>query len=592
MSTATTAVRNPVTTSTTVPEPATSSSTTTGAPALAGPGYGGEATIIVDLEPATLNPYAPAAEVPPLGPIAQLYLVGISELDASLTRVPDVLEVLPTVANGGVTVNADGTMTVRYAIREGARWADGEPISGEDFRFTLEALAGTDLARLPYELTEGGGYDLVAPGSAVAGEKSFEFTLTEPSVVHEHMFSTLLPAHDVAGTDLITDWDDRTWVEGGPFRLEEWVPGERMTFVRNDAYWKADPETGLALPYLDRVVLRFIPDNSAHLPAFQRRDADVFESPPWPQVIDAVRELGGDGARIEVRDGVIWEHLSFQLGENNANEGSLNEHLDFRRAVAHAINRDALLDLGIWANSGDPLSSYLDIVDPAAAGDGWDRYPYDPDRARELLGGLCAELQRDCAADPPPVVLSTTSNADERPAIMRAVAEMLAEVGVAAELDLQDSTVFFGDTIDAGTFDVGIWAWVGTPGLAGLAAIHDLFDPESPPPAGQNFYRWGTPAVTEADDPRFVQGPSLVRDEHTARFAELVDLMHTTVDEDDLRSLAREAEEILADQVVIIPVVARGSALAWWADELGGVVHNPGQTGFMWNVEQWYRTDR
>ncbi len=576
----------PGTTTSSLPRPTATSE------AVMGPGHGGEAVVIADMEPASLNPYSPAADTPPLGRLDQLFLVGISEIDSSLTRVPDVLVELPTVGNGGVTVNEDGTMTVRYHIREEARWADGVPISGDDFLFTLDTLTATAGLRLPYELSEGGGYGTVVPGSAAAGPKTFEFSLAAPTVVHEHMFSTLLPAHDVAGTDLLADWNDRAWVEGGPFRVGEWAPGDSITFVRNDEYWKTDPETGAALPYLDRVVVRFIPDNSGHLGAFQRREGDIFESPPWPNVIEAVRGLAGEGAAIEVRDGVIWEHFSFQFGENNANEGSLNRHLDFRRAFAHAIDRDALLDLEIWANSGEPLRSYLDVIAPAVSGDGWDRYPYDPDRARELLARLCEELGRDCGADPPRVVLTTTSNADERPAIMAAVAGMLGEVGIDAEVDPQDSVDFFGATLDAGTFDVSIWAWVGAPGLAGLAGIHDVFDPELPPPEGLNYYRWGTPAVTAADNPSFVQGPSLVRDEHTARFAELVDLMRVTVDEDELRALAREAGEILADQVVIIPLVARGSALAWWADELGGVDHNPTQTGFTWNAERWYRVDR
>ncbi len=578
-------------TSTTTITAQETTTSTSPAPAL-GPGRGGEVVIIADMEPGTLNPYSPAADANSLRAIDQLHLVGISEVDGSLTRVPHVLVELPTVANGGLVLNGDGTMTVRYSIREEARWADGVPITGDDFLFTLETLGSADGLQLSYELTEGGGYDTVVAGSAVAGEKTFEFTLDAPTVVHEHMFGALLPAHEVDGTDLLSDWDDRTWVEGGPFRLEEWLPGESLSFVRNDRYWKTDPDTGQALPYLDRVVVRFIPNNGDHLGAFSRRESDVFESPPWPHVIEAVLGLAAEGAVVELRDGLIWEHFNFQFGPNNPNEDSLNRHADFRRAVAHAIDRDALLDLEIWSNSGEPLGGYLGLIDPAASGSPWDRYDYDPDRARQLLAGLCKELGRDCEADPPRVVLTTTSNADERPAIMRAVAEMLPEVGIEAELDLQDSSIFFGETLDGGAWDMGIWAWIASPGLAGLVGIHDLFDPEAPPPDGQNFYRWGTPEVTAADDPVFVQGASLVRNEQTQRFAELVDLMRATVDEDELRGLAREAEEILADQAVIIPLVARGSMLAWWADELGGIEHNPSQTGFTWNVEEWYRTDR
>ncbi len=93
--------------------------------------------------------------------------------------------------------------------------------------------------------------------------------------------------------------------------------------------------------------------------------------------------------------------------------------------------------------------------------------------------------------------------------------------------------------------------------LPGLVWIHDLWDPEAPPPDGQNYYRWGTPEVTGQDPDGYNQGPSSVIDEHTARFAQIVDLMHATTDEAELRLLVNEAENILADQLVFIPLYVR-----------------------------------
>ena len=86
------------------------------------------------------------------------------------------------------------------------------------------------------------------------------------------------------------------------------------------------------------------------------------------------------------------------------------------------------------------------------------------------------------------------------------------------------------------------------------------------------------------------QGPSLVRDEHTARYAAILDEMAATADHDEFAALAAEAEQILADQVVIIPLVARTDVGAVWADEIGGFVHSPWL--FTWNVEDWHRVDR
>ena len=63
-------------------------------------------------------------------------------------------------------------------------------------------------------------------------------------------------------------------------------------------------------------------------------------------------------------------------------------------------------------------------------------------------------------------------------------------------------------------------------------------------------------------------------------------------DQDELLALVHEAEEILADQVVIIPIYGRLDPGVVWADEIGGYVHNPSQASDLWNVECWYRVDR
>jgi ABC-type transport system substrate-binding protein len=65
--------------------------------------------------------------------------------------------------------------------------------------------------------------------------------------------------------------------------------------------------------------------------------------------------------------------------------------------------------------------------------------------------------------------------------------------------------------------------------------------------------------------------------------------MRSTVDEEELAGLVAEAEAILADQVVIIPLLARISAGAGWADRISGYVHNPSAATDTWNIEWWYR---
>ena len=64
-----------------------------------------------------------------------------------------------------------------------------------------------------------------------------------------------------------------------------------------------------------------------------------------------------------------------------------------------------------------------------------------------------------------------------------------------------------------------------------------------------------------------------------------------TVDETEILDLVRRAEQIAADQLVIIPLYAHGVTAAVWADEIANFKHNPTSAGYAWNIEFWYRAD-
>ncbi len=575
------------TTTTTAAPTTTAAAPTTTEAAPTGKPYGGEAIVASDQEPPTLNTFAPGGDNFIVSIVGNGYWTGVQDIDGfTLELIPEVVTELPTVANGGISINADGTETIRYTILDEAVWADGTPISGDDFEFTYNTIMDPDL---PITRTV---YEDIDPATVVAGPKTFEFTLTAPTVQAELIFGFLIPKHDVEGSDFINDWNDTMWVSGGPFEFDQWQKGEFIRLTRNANYWKTDAETGQQLPFLDSVIFRFIPETAALINSFKAREVDVINPPPSIETIEDLQTLESEGASVEVLSGPIWEHLNFQFGDNRLvrNAGSYNEFLEYRQAVAHTIDKTKIVD-EILKGQVEPMSSYVDAFSPTLSLGAWDQYDYNPDTAIALVADLCARDDTDCDANPVSTIFSTTSNNDARVTLSQLFVEMFADAGIVYENQLEDSSLFFGETLDFGNWDLGEWAWVGTPGFAGLVSIHDIFDPEGAPPDGQNFYRWGTAAVEGADPEGFNQGASSVIDDNTARFAVLRDDMNSTVDVDELTEIIHEAEQILADQVVIIPLYARLDPGAVWADELGGYKHNPSQAGDTWNIEQWYRVD-
>ena len=76
--------------------------------------------------------------------VGQAHLAGAFDIDAlSRELIPEVVVELPTGSNGGVVIDDDGTMTVKWQIRDEAVWSDGTSISGDDFAFTVDYQTAT-----------------------------------------------------------------------------------------------------------------------------------------------------------------------------------------------------------------------------------------------------------------------------------------------------------------------------------------------------------------------------------------------------------------------------------------------------------------
>jgi peptide/nickel transport system substrate-binding protein len=556
------------TTTTVATTTTTASTTTTTTEPLPQHPYGGEAVIADRDEPPTLNRFLPIGEYKPIvSLLAQAYAAGVQDVDATtLLLVPELVTELPTVANGGVVVNPDGTMTINLNIRDEAMWEDGTPITGADFQFTFDTIMNPEypITRTTYDLIE----------LTEFGDKTFSYRLSVPTVQYESLFDEIIPKHAVEGTDFIADWNDKRWPSNGPFKLDTWEKGVSITLTRNPNYWKSDPETDQQLPYLDSVTWRFIPDMNDIFEAFKDKTLDVINPDSDTDFIEALKELEGDGAVVEVLPGHVWEHLNFQFGEGRIfrNPSSCTDQYEMRLAIAQTIDRDILAAEILGGHLG-PISSYIEPFSPVISGDAWDQYTVDNVAAQENYLKAVAASGIECT-----VVFTATENIPDRVRMSELLAEMFAASGIPFESDLEDAQLFYGETLSGGLWDVSAWAWQSGPGLDPLIAHHDVYDPAGALPTGSNYYNWGT------------EGSSVI-DESTSEFEAIRQAMNSTYDEDELLDLISQAEKILADDLVIIPLYAHGVTAAVWADEIGNFKHNPTSAGYPWNIEFWYRAD-
>ena len=80
---------------------------------------------------------------------------------------------------------------------------------------------------------------------------------------------------------------------------------------------------------------------------------------------------------------------------------------------------------------------------------------------------------------------------------------------------------------------------------------------------------------------------SVVGNDQTRRYRQIIDTLDQTADPNIVRDLLVQAEAILADQVVILPLILSGQVgIAYWPEAVTGVRINPVQ-GPLWNVDIW-----
>ena len=322
-------------------------------------------------------------------------------------------------------VSEDG-LQYTFRIRDGVLFHDGTPCDAEavrrSFLRTLDPQTGHP-NRSFYAAVE----EVIAEGSTV------RFGLKYPYAPFLSLLalgdSVVVPAHreDLAVRPIGT----------GPFRFIEWRPADRLILERNAEYYV--PET----PQLDRVTVRFIPDPSAQLAALRAGDVDLVAE-VTPEVAFA---LSSD-ARYSVISGP--SNVVQIMAINNARPPL--DLLDVRQAIAHALDRKAIIDQ-VFFGFGTPIGSHLTPAVPFYS-DMTHLFPYDPGTAKQLLaqagyaGGLSLKM-----------VLP--SNYAQHVRTGELIAAQLAAVGIRATIELVDWNTWLDRVFSKADYDLTV---VGHPG--------------------------------------------------------------------------------------------------------------------------------
>lgn len=283
---------------------------------------------------------------------------------------------------------------------------------------------------------------------AAVDEDTVDFFLNRPDPLFPAFLvigiqpATLLKAnHDFA----------RQPVGNGPYRLVAWPQEGRLILER-----VAD---GQRLEFLH------IADPTVRALKLIRGEIDMLQNDLPPELTSY---LASQALQVQRRQGSNFSYLGFNL------EDPVTGNLAVRRAIAHAIDRDAIICY-VFAGAARPASA---IFPPQH----WAGNPDLPPLKRDLPLARQLLSQEGYGAGKPLTLVYKTSSDPFRIRLATILQSQLQEAGIQVSLRSYDWGTFYGD-IKAGRFQMFSLAWIGirTPDIFRYA-----FHSDSIPPEGAN----------------------------------------------------------------------------------------------------------
>ncbi|MEW6045347.1 MAG: glutathione ABC transporter substrate-binding protein [Bacillota bacterium] len=381
-----------------------------------------------------------------------------------LVEFDERLNIRPALAERWEFAN-DGKDVIFY-LRKGVRFHDGTPFNAQAVKANFDRILTSKLRRTA----------LYAPYvDSVEARDAY-------TVVFHLKFPFGAFLHHLAhGAGLIQSpaniqrWGEKVGqhpVGTGPYRFVEWIPGDHITLEANPEYWRGRPKA-------DRIVFRVVPEDATRVFQLQTGEADVITFVPPSEV---PRLQAGAETNVLVRDSLRVIYVGFNTQRKPFDDPRV------RQAINYAINKELIVSqvLGGFAQVSD--SPMAPLVNGYCSTGG---YPYDPQKARELLraagypGGLDVTLWA-----PQGRYLK-----DYETAV--AIQAMLQQVGVRAQLRTFEWATYLRNIFDVpkeqATYQMFLLGWAPSTGDADWV-VRPLLHSSSHPP-GDNASYYSNPAV-------------------------------------------------------------------------------------------------
>ncbi|MCF7955278.1 MAG: peptide-binding protein [Phycisphaerae bacterium] len=316
------------------------------------------------VEPRTLNP---------LSAERNIYTSWITQgaiFESLLVYDFQTLKLKPHLAES-YDISGDG-LEITFTLRDDIHFSDGEPVTTDDVIFTYETVINPqvdapDLANLfkdVKEVVRVSGRVVKFVMKQVYFKSLENVCFWEVGVFPEHIYK-FQDARQL--NDRVSNS-----IGSGPYVFDKWEVGREVSLRRNNNYWGVKPK-------LERIVYRFISNDTARMQALRAGEIDMLIPSP-EQYTELIEE---DGFADEYNCLAYWNPAVpfFYIAWNN--DTPLFADKRVRRAMTHIVDRDKIVSSLLKGNGKVVTGPFYHKSKSYDAG--IEPWPYDPERAKQLL---------------------------------------------------------------------------------------------------------------------------------------------------------------------------------------------------------------
>lgn len=369
---------------------------------------GGTITVGRPDEPLTLDPFIPSDN-------GSIYAIA-QVCEPLISADADGTGLVPGLAESWT--KSDDGLTYTFTLRDGLKFSDGSPVTPDDVKFSLGKVMDAAAAY-------GFAFEPVASVDVVDA-RTVKIVLKQPytpilSALSLFSSSVVKKAAYEAGPEAFGTKPVCT----GPFMVDAYERGSQVVLVPNPNYWGTG-EDGKKLPYVDKVVLRYMPDSNSRVLGLKNGDIDAAVALPLNQ---AASVKATPGAALEVSPSYRLDYVYLNHAKKPIDDKRI------RLALNYATNHDALMK-AVYFGYAEKPNSFMPKVNYWSAN--VKTLPYDLDKA--------AALVKEANYDGTPIQLMVdTGNAASRQAAT-ILQSAWKKIGLNVEIVEFDNGTAFGMT--------------------------------------------------------------------------------------------------------------------------------------------------